>query len=135
MAVGELEDLEGTIPLVCFPRDYEKCQTDFNNDLIAVVSGKVGQSREEYQIVVSGIQVLDIAEQKQTFYIDLEAVEDQIKLAELKDLIKLFRGGTPVVLHTVNADISLNTELWITPNPEFKQRVDALIGSGRSWIA
>lgn len=135
MAVGELEDLEGNIPLVCFPRDYEKCQLDFNNDVIGIVSGRVGQSREEYQIVVSSIQPLDIAEQKQTFYIDLEAVEDQSKLIELKDLIKLFRGGTPVILHSVNADISLNAELWITPDPEFKQRVDALLGGGKSWMA
>ncbi|MDR1997432.1 MAG: DNA polymerase III subunit alpha [Candidatus Margulisbacteria bacterium] len=135
MAVGELEDLEGTIPLVCFPRDYDKCQEHFNNDVVAVIAGKVGQSRDEYQIVVSEAQPLNIAEHRQSFYIDLEAVEDQDILEELKSVIKLFRGGTPVVLHTVNADISLDSDLWITPQPEFKQRVDALIGGGRSWIA
>ncbi|MDR2431569.1 MAG: DNA polymerase III subunit alpha [Candidatus Margulisbacteria bacterium] len=135
MAVAELEDLEGNIPLVCFPRDFEKCQENFNNDIIALISGKTGASRDEHQIVVSEVQPLDIAEQKQAFYIDLEAVEDKNTLEELKNVIKLFRGGTPVVLHTLNADISLDADLWITPAPEFKQRVDALIGGGRSWMA
>jgi DNA polymerase-3 subunit alpha len=135
MAVGELEDMEGTIPLVCFPRAYEKCKDDLVNDLIVLAAGRVSTSRDEYQISVEELTPINIEQQKQAFYIDVEAVADPDKLEELKGLIKMFRGGTPVILRTLQSDISLDSDFWIAPVPEFKQQVDALIGDGRSWIA
>ena len=135
MAVGELEDLRGTIPVVCFPRDYEKNKELMVNDLIAVISGKTSVNRDEAQIVVNNIEPLNINKNIQSFFIDLEAVEDAKLLEELRDTLKLFRGSTPVILHTVSANINLDSTLWIRPEPELRQKIDTLIGTDRNWLS
>jgi DNA polymerase-3 subunit alpha len=134
MAVAEFEDLRGTIPVVCFPRDYEKTQEFLVDDMIAVIKGKVSVSRDEPQIVISTIEPLVFENQRQSFIIDLEAVESPKVLEELRDVLKMFRGATPVILHTARTDISLDSDLWVRPEPELRQKIDAIIGSGRSWL-
>lgn len=135
MAVAVLEDLRGSIPVVCFPRDYEKLQELIVNDMIAVVSGKVSISRDEHQIVIATVEPIANNRGKQTLFIDLEAVEDVSVLQELKETLGLYRGSMPVVLHTTQADITLDQALWVRPEPELRQKIDSLIGSGRSWLS
>ena len=135
MAVAVLEDLRGSIPVVCFPRDYEKLQELIVNDMIAVVSGKVSISRDEHQIIIAAIEPIANNKGKQTLFIDLEAVEDTAVLQDLKETLGLYRGSMPVILHTAVADITLDQGLWVRPEPELRQKIDVLIGSGRSWLS
>ncbi len=58
MAVGELEDLEGNIEIVAFPRVYERSRSCWQPDNIVVVEGKVDLHNDRLQIVCNRLQVV-----------------------------------------------------------------------------
>ncbi len=59
MAVGELEDLEGSIEIVAFPRVYEQTRACWQPDNVVLVEGKVDLRNDRFQIVVSRLQVVE----------------------------------------------------------------------------
>ena len=132
MIVGELEDLHGSIPVVCFPQNYEQYAELLIDDAVVILRGKSSISRDQWQLIISEVQEVSANRQHQ-FFIDLEGLQ-KTKLQELRSLLYEFKGGTPVVLHLDRSNISLDSSLWITPSPEFKKRVDSLVGSSRSFL-
>lgn len=147
MAVAKLEDLYGSIPVVCFPRSYNdlldqqgktiyKGNKEFMvNDLIVILEGKVNSNkRDERQVVISKITPVSRAIENQSLYIDVEAVEDDLTLNKLKDTLQMFRGSTPVILHTAAADIGIDSMYWVNPEVRLRKEIDTLIGSGRHWL-
>jgi DNA polymerase-3 subunit alpha len=52
MAIVKLEDLSGTIEVVCFPETFEQVSVHLENDAILEVTGKVDRRNEENQIIV-----------------------------------------------------------------------------------
>jgi DNA polymerase-3 subunit alpha len=134
MAVAQLEDLKGTVPVVCFPRYYEENKEHIVNDMIVILSGTVGYSRDELQVVVQSVKPITISQNRQSFHIDLEMVRDNNVLNEVKETLKMYKGATPVIVHTLAAAINIDPALWITPEPELCAKVDSLIGAGRHWL-
>ena len=134
MAVGQLEDLRGTIPLVCFPRNYEECRDHFVEDMIATVQGTISTNRDELQVVVTSVKPLTIAKNTQALHIDIDLVQEGAVLQEIKDTLKLFRGSTPVVLHTARASINVHADFWVRPEKELSDKINVLIGAGKHWI-
>ncbi|MGC9024918.1 MAG: DNA polymerase III subunit alpha [Chloroflexia bacterium] len=61
MAVGELEDLEGSIEIVAFPRVYEQTRSCWKTDNVVLVEGKVDLRNDRLQIVCSRLRVLEEA--------------------------------------------------------------------------
>lgn len=61
MAVGELEDLEGSIEIVAFPRVYEQSRSCWQPDNMVVVEGKVDLRNDRLQIVCNRLQVVEEA--------------------------------------------------------------------------
>jgi DNA polymerase-3 subunit alpha len=134
MAVGQLEDLRGSIPVVCFPRNYEDCKEQMVEDMIAVVQGTVSTNRDELQVVITSVKPLTIAKNSQSFHIDLDIIKDNNLLRDIKETLKLFRGSTPVVLHTTNAAINVHSDFWVRPEKELGEKIDVLIGAGKHWL-
>ncbi len=147
MAVAKLEDLYGSVPVVCFPRSYDdvldqqgklihKGNKEYLvNDLIVILEGKVNSNkRDERQVVISKVTPVARAIENQSFYIDVEAVEDDQTLKKLKSTLQMFRGSTPVILHTATADISIDSMYWVNPEVRLRKEIDTLIGSGRHWL-
>ncbi|MDR1452714.1 MAG: DNA polymerase III subunit alpha [Candidatus Margulisbacteria bacterium] len=139
MASGELEDLTGSLELVCFPRAYADLQDIFTDDTIVTINGTLLQGRDEesFQLSVRDAQPVKTAgaqNPSHDFYINIEAVQNKSTMAELKSVIKMFRGGTPVILQDGRKNLRLPADFCIDPNTDFKQKVDAIVGSGNSWI-
>ncbi len=59
MAVGELEDLEGSIEVVAFPRVYEQSRSCWQPDNVVLVEGKVDLRNDRLQIVCDRLQVVE----------------------------------------------------------------------------
>lgn len=57
MLVGKLEDLTGTIELVCFPKTLAKCGDLMQNDAVIKVTAKVDNRRDTPQLVVEAVEV------------------------------------------------------------------------------
>lgn len=134
MAVGQLEDLRGTVPLVCFPRNYEECKDHFVEDMLATVQGTVSTNRDELQVVVTSVKPLTIAKNTQALHIDLDLVQDNSVLQDIKETLKMFRGSTPVVIHTARANINVHSDFWVRPEKELSDKINVLIGAGKHWL-
>jgi DNA polymerase III alpha subunit len=140
MASGELEDLTGSVELVCFPRAYENLGNIFVDDAIVIVSGALLQGRDEesFQLSVRDVQPIQNSGDQalsHNFYINIETVQNKSTMAELKSVIKMFRGGTPVIFQDGRKNLRLPADFCIDPNVDFKQKFDAIVGSGNSWIS
>jgi len=61
MAVAELEDLEGSIEIVAFPRVYEQTRVCWKTDNVVLVEGKVDLRNDRLQVVCTRLQVVEEA--------------------------------------------------------------------------
>jgi DNA polymerase-3 subunit alpha len=59
MAVGELEDLEGTMEVVVFPKTYRQVKPYWVPDSILIVVGKVELRNDRLQLVCQAVQSLE----------------------------------------------------------------------------
>lgn len=134
MAAGHLEDLRGTVPFVCFPRNYEECKEYLVEDMIATVQGTVSVSRDELQIVITSVKPLTVNKKSQALHIDLALVQDNKLLNDVKETLKMYRGSTPVILHTAQSSINTHSDFWVRPEKELSEKIDVLIGAGRHWL-
>ncbi len=65
MAVGELEDMDGTMEVVVFPRTYEKVRERWVPDSILIVEGKVDVRNERLQLICQGVQQMENPDPRQ----------------------------------------------------------------------
>lgn len=66
MAFFTIEDLYGSIEVVCFPRQYEKYKNLIEEDMAVIINGKVDTSDEENaKIILNSIRNLDDISQKE----------------------------------------------------------------------
>ncbi len=56
MAFAQLEDLSGKIELVIFPKSFEKNRKLLQNDLIAILNGKIDLRDNSYKIILNNLK-------------------------------------------------------------------------------
>jgi DNA polymerase III subunit alpha len=61
MLVATLEDLQGTVEVVVFPKVYEQTATHWANDAVVLVSGRVDRRDDAPQILCEGVHAWDDA--------------------------------------------------------------------------
>jgi DNA polymerase-3 subunit alpha len=59
MAVGEVEDLEGTMEIVAFPRTYRQIKAHWVPDNILIIEGKVDLRNDRLQLICEKVQPLE----------------------------------------------------------------------------
>jgi len=59
MAVGEVEDLEGTLEVVAFPRTYQQIKAHWVPDNILVIEGKVDVRNDRLQLICQKVRPLE----------------------------------------------------------------------------
>jgi DNA polymerase-3 subunit alpha len=64
MAFAQLEDLQGTIDVVIFPRTWERTKELWQTDRILIVTGKVDDSRQDISLICDAVQT-DVAQPQQ----------------------------------------------------------------------
>jgi len=66
MAVAEMEDLDGSMEVVAFPRAYEETQPLWVQDNVLLVEGRVDVRNERLQLICSGARPLESAPPAET---------------------------------------------------------------------
>jgi DNA polymerase-3 subunit alpha len=140
MARFRLEDLEGGVQVVVFPRTFEELRGKLADDTVVVVQGKV-EEREEPGLILE--QILSIEEALQRFegglVVHIEP-EDQELLPRLKQTLLQHKGQRPVYLTVRGSDGNLRRvraggDLRVAINTELTEEVDRLLGRGRAKLA
>ena len=99
MAFLTLEDLVGTVEIVVFPRDYEKCQMFINEEAKLFVQGRV--SAEDYKaskLILEKVRSFDDVPRE--LWIQFDSREDYAKAeTDLVDDLMESKGNSTVVIY------------------------------------
>ena len=100
MAVFELEDLEGSIEVMVFPRTMQEHGPKLDDDTIVLVRGRLDNDGDLPKLFAQDIEVIeDLADnQPVRVRLDPDGGSDD-KIAELKSILSAHPGDSPVELH------------------------------------
>ena len=140
MAVFELEDLKGEIPVVVFSDRYNNPDVNamIRVDQTVIVCGQLDKRRAEPQIIMDRIIPLDQARERltQSVHIHIKTVGlEQDFLDKLKVLLAKFPGICPVQLHLTTPHqgevvVSAGAGLKVAASLLLRQEVETLLGKG-----
>ena len=99
MAFLTVEDLVGTVEVVVFPRDYEKCQMFLNEDARLFIQGRVSAEDDKAsKLILEKVRMFD--DMPRELWIQFESREDYAKAETgLVDDLMESRGNSTVVIY------------------------------------
>ncbi|WPD19405.1 DNA polymerase III subunit alpha [Thermaerobacter composti] len=139
MAFVQLEDLEGSVEVVVFPRTYAEAAEALQEDAVVVVRGRVDRREEEEPPKVVAEAIWPLVTGKRLVVAlpaggDAEAVEGV--LAQVRGACQRYPGTSPVVLvfpgrqHALQVD----AQYWVTPRPELLQDLARVVGDDGFYL-
>ncbi len=136
MAVFELQDLKGNIPVVVFPSAYNVQTTKLIDvDKIVIVCGQINRRREYPQIILEKIVPVSQMREELTsaVHIKLQTVGlEEDTLSSLKKTLEKHRGICPVFLRFKtphHGELALkSTNIRVFPSETLLKDVEDLIG-------
>jgi DNA polymerase-3 subunit alpha len=135
----QLEDLEGQIEVLTFPKAYEQFQALIENDRAVLVTGRV--ESEEGRVRLSADEVVsldDLREKKaESVQIRLDASElDESLITRLKRAVEEHRGDASVYLEIVRSGdfrvvARVEPTLRVQPSRGLSAALEGVLGPGR----
>jgi DNA polymerase-3 subunit alpha len=100
MAVFDLEDLEGSVEVMVFPRTMQEHGPKLVDDTIVLVRGRTENGDDLPKLFAQDIEVLEDLSDNQPVRVKLDSIsEDESKISELKSILSAHPGDSPVELH------------------------------------
>jgi len=132
MLLAEIEDLSGSIPLVVFPKVYERCAAFLNDDEVVIVKGRLNRDfrTEELNVVAEAIEPLQEVEKIRSLEIELVEVKNREVLERMKTILQFFKGEDPVFIRLDGKKVELGKEFRVDINPTLVEQLENLLGSG-----
>jgi DNA polymerase-3 subunit alpha len=144
MAAVQLEDMQGSVEVVVFPKTYALTAELWREDAIVLVTGTVKLREEEPQIVCDRIEELVVSEEeinRREYRLRIQLsktgndVRDIVRTQDLLQVLRAFPGEDHVELVVPNgrwiARLAPIGELGgIRVCPELQQRIEELLGPG-----
>lgn len=137
MATFKLEDLEGTVEVLVWPRLYESCKELLSGDAAILVTGRCEvDARGEMRLLASEIRpmgtIWQTGVQKTRIRIPVDSLQ-QTLVVRLKSLLQQFPGPCPLEFELVSPrrftiHVVPEESFSVNPEPSFVQQVEALIG-------
>ena len=155
MAFINLEDLEGSIEAIIFPKVFDKSKDIILKDAIVVIEGSLDSAEGKVKLIAKNISLLkrykntkkkSIETKKATkedknrklhIEIDCEKNQSQI-LLELKNILMKHPGKTQIILHFKRNEKSIthriDSKFAIKLTNEFMREIENIIGNNGTWI-
>ncbi|MCH7781374.1 MAG: DNA polymerase III subunit alpha, partial [Acidobacteria bacterium] len=135
----QLEDMEGQIDVLLFPKSYQKCEKELQPDLAAMVFGRFESGEDRLRLIAEDVCPLDrLSERK------VDAIQVRIDAAMLDDALvdgmvaacQAHRGEVQIYFEVASPGnyrmIALaESSLRVRPSREFTQKMERLIGPDR----
>ncbi len=136
MAILSLEDLEGEVEVLVYPRAYPKAEPYLKADALVFIRGKVDRKEEKPKLLADEVVSLMEVRERYTRAVKIDlytAGMQESVFASLKAILAGFPGKIPVslVLHTPeNGDtvISCGDGLRVKPGEGLIEKVEELLG-------
>jgi len=131
-----LEDLEGSVQVLCMNENYEKYRELLKPNTAILVVGEVNTGDEKPKIFPVEIMPLDDAPRRFTKQVHLRLHSAHLKpehLESIRELVAAHRGKCPLLLCFVRPAgevvfIEAHENFAVTPSRQLQEKADQLLG-------
>jgi DNA polymerase III subunit alpha len=140
MAILKLEDLEGSIEALVFPRAFQKVSRYIQPNTVVLVRGNLNLKEDSPKILVNDLFPFDdIYKLISAMNINLSGVRENI-FESLKGLLAASKGSTPIYLHldtTAKSRVQLvvGEGLYVSASEKLIDDIENLLGEERLSLA
>lgn len=133
MAILKIEDLEGAVEALVFPRAYQKVSRYLQLSTVVLVSGTLNLKEETPKIIVNDLVPFDaIYKSIAGIRINLSGVRENT-FESLKSLLMESHGSVPIYLHLdtptkTRTHIVVGENLYVLPSEKLINDIEELLG-------
>ena len=143
MAIIRLEDLDGAIEVLVWPETYEKFGMHLEEEAAVLICGEALTSEDPPKIAAQEIYPLSDAPRHfaKQLRVHVPAAHAQNgKLEELKDVLRLHPGSTPVVVCLLmptgeKVFINTNRSFRVFPDQDLIKDIEHLLGEETAYVS
>ena len=134
MLFFQLEDLEGSVEVVTFPRVVQEAGPLIRDDAVLVVSGRIDQRGDDVKLIAQRVSEPDLSPEK-VVRLRIPAVQMSPDLvADLKEILANHPGPTPVYMHLSGEGndtvVRLGVDHGVEPRTALYAELREVLGSG-----
>jgi DNA polymerase III subunit alpha len=136
MAIVKLEDLEGTVEALVFPRTFQKVSRYLQLNTVVLVSGIIDLKEDTPKIIVNDLFPFDeIYKLISGMKINLSGIRENI-FETLKELLSASRGNVPIYLDLdtptkSRIQLVVGEGLYVSPSEKLINDIEDLLGEER----
>lgn len=140
MAILKLEDLEGVVEALVFPRSYQRVSRYIQPNTVVMIKGIVNLKEDTPKIIVNDLfPIEEIYKLITGMSINLSGVRENI-FESLKELLSQSHGQVPIYLHIdtptkTRAHIVVGEDLYVAPSEKLIEDIESLLGEERLKLA
>lgn len=141
MAIGRLEDLDGSIKMVVFAATYQRYQSFINQDSAVMICGRV--SRKEELPELHALEIYSLSDAPMHFTKDVRihitSAQLESKLDRVKQIVLDYPGNTPlhICLFLPDGDkiiISADIGFYVAPIPGLVHALEHELGENTVYL-
>jgi DNA polymerase-3 subunit alpha len=137
MSILTLEDLQGTVEVLVFPKVYEKAVEILETDLPILVKGRLKKDEKGVTILSEEIALLKDVRKQYAKRVDIRLTSPGLHdghLKKIREVLTQYKGNCGVYLHVVIPDhseavISVGDELRVTPSDRMIMDIESIAGN------
>ena len=143
MAVLQIEDVEGTLEAVVFPKTYRTYEKALNEGEVIMICGQVAGNEDAIKVIVSEVYPLDqvpgVFAERISLHLAAASMKDDL-LEKIRGLLKAHPGHTPVVFclqFPTGEEVFMDTDnsFQVTPSETLIQDLEHLFGEDSVYVA
>jgi DNA polymerase-3 subunit alpha len=135
----QLEDLEGQIEALVFPKAYEACQDELQTDRAAMVTGRVESDEDRVRLIAESVCPLDQLRERQAEAVQVRvdaAVLDEETVEQLRKTVSAHPGPARLYIevdHPGIYQLTLRAEsaLGVRASRELTRALESVVGPNR----
>jgi len=140
MAILKLEDLDGSVELLVFPRAFQKVSRYILPNTIVLVRGTINLKEETPKIIVDDLFPFEeIYKLITAMSINLSGLRENV-FESLKEILSISRGNIPIYLNLdtpskSRTQLVVGEHLYVSPSEKLIKDIEDLLGEERLSLA
>ncbi len=138
MAIFQLEDLEGTLEVILFPKSYQGCHSVLEREEPILVSGKAEEGSDKRRLIAENVVLLEGAEERRAASLDIRLTTTGLQeetVGKLEKLLAANPGECPLFFEVrhprlYRLRIQAGHSRHVRPTRKLAESIEAILGKG-----
>ena len=132
MAFVTLEDFQGSMEIIIFPKVYEKCAASLKEDEVLLIKGRANVSADgEGKVIAQEVKPLVLGEKEPPKSVWLKLAEGQeVPFGQITAILRKYHGNVPVYIYDEKTKQKMKADRinWVTGEEELCEELRLLLG-------